>query len=197
MQSQQRKGWSHLRLAVACCAGLSLLTCASVESTSAQGPVAQEQPAAASRLAWPEGSYTGGGTLGFRLIDTPVEEQLYRRSAQGEQGLMWLAHFGSRWPLNEDQLDRWSAQVAGLVIAALGPDVRLDNWVRLDASEVGEQRVAYHYLLASASGERLGEATIVVFAVGTEVGLTTAAGIGIHPPANAAALARRLLDREG
>src|SRR5215210_7251914 len=57
--------------------------------------------------------YQAGGTLGFTLRDITLREQLYRRDAGAERGIVWSAEFASRWPLNEDRLDRWSAQAIG------------------------------------------------------------------------------------
>src|SRR5207248_4868500 len=105
----------------------------------------------------------------------------YRRSADSERGLVWTAEFVSRWPLDEGQLDRWSAQAIGLMADGLGSDVRLAGYERLDASDVGEQRVAYRYQLATANGQPLGDATIVVFSRADQVGLTGTATIGPRP----------------
>src|SRR5712692_2269052 len=122
--------------------------------------------------------YQAGGTLGFTLRETPIAERLHRRAAGAERGLLWSAHFMSRWSLTDDQLDRWSAQVIGLLADALGPDVRLAGWERLDAADIGERRVAYRYALTSANANDTGEATVVVFARGERVGLTGAAAMG-------------------
>src|SRR5215213_6765216 len=62
--------------------------------------------------------YHPGGSLGFSLRDTALDEQLYQRDQGGEQGLLWSARFVSRWPLTEDQLARWSAQAGGLLTDA-------------------------------------------------------------------------------
>jgi hypothetical protein len=134
--------------------------------------------------------YHRGESLGFTLRDTVVDEVLYRRDESGERGVLWSARFVSRWPLPEDQLDRWSAQVIGLLADALGSDVRLAGWDRLDAADVGDRRVAYRYRLVTATTELGGEATIVVFARGEEVGLSGSATLGARTPIDAVALAR-------
>jgi hypothetical protein len=133
-----------------------------------------------------------GGTLGFTLADTPMREQLQRHSAGAERDLVWSAEFTSRWELNRAQLDRWSAQAVGLIADQLGGDVRLASYERLDASDVGEQQVAYRYQLTSPSGQAVGEATIVVFARGDRVGMTGTGAIGTRAPMDAASLARVL-----
>ncbi|HZS02411.1 MAG TPA: hypothetical protein VFE37_27090 [Chloroflexota bacterium] len=136
--------------------------------------------------------YQAGGSLGFTLRDTTVQEQLYRRSAGTERGLIWTAEFTSRWRLDTDQLDRWSAQAIGLMADGLGDDVRLAGYERLHPTDIGEQRVAYRYQLATASGQPLGDATIIVFSRGDQVGLTGTASIGTRAPVDAASLARAL-----
>ena len=158
----------------------------------AQELAGRSWPAVSSRLEDRAVGYQPGGTLGFRLIDAPVEEQLYRPADGTEQALLWSAAFVSRWPLNEDQLDRWSAQAIGLLADGLGSDVRLAGWERLEATDIGELRVAYRYTLRTAGGDGTGEATIVVFSHGEAVGLTGAAAIGTHSPVDAAGLARVL-----
>jgi hypothetical protein len=161
------------------------------------GALAQEHQALAAipaslGLDGGASGYQAGGTLGFRLIDTPIQEQLYTRSAGSERGVLWSAEFVSHWPLDEGQLDRWSAQAIGLLADALGNDVRLAGYDRLDASDIGDQRVAYRYQLATADGQPLGDATIVVFARGDQVGLTGSGGVGARAPVDAASLARTL-----
>jgi hypothetical protein len=121
-----------------------------------------------------------------------VEEQLYRPADGTERALLWRAAFVSRWPLTVDQLERWSAQAIGLLADGLGPDVQLAGWERLDATDIGERRVAYRYQLRTTRGDGAGEATIVVFSRGEAVGLTGAAAIGTHTPVDAASLARVL-----
>ena len=105
---------------------------------------------------------------------------------------MWSAEFTSRWRLDEGQLERWSAQAIGLMADDLGGDVRLAGYERVNATDVGEQRVAYRYQLATATGQALGDATIVVFSRGDQVGLTGTAAIGTRAPVDAASLARAL-----
>jgi len=136
--------------------------------------------------------YQAGGSLGFTLRDTAIQEQLYRRDGGADRGLVWSAEFVSRWRLDEDQLERWSAQAIGLLADGLGSDVRLAGYSRLDASDVGDQRVAYRYQLATASGQPVGDATIVVFSRGEEVGITGTAAVGTRAPVDAASLARTL-----
>jgi hypothetical protein len=133
-----------------------------------------------------------GGTLGFRLVDTPIREQLQRHTMGTERDLVWSAEFTSRWEVNQAQLDRWSAQAVGLIADQLGGDVRLASYERLDARDVGEQQVAYRYQLTSPSGQAVGEATIVVFARGNRVGMTGTGAIGTRAPTDAASLARVL-----
>src|SRR4051812_15237330 len=130
----------------------------------------REPPPFSLRLDSLAAGYHRGGGLGFALRDTVVDEVLYRRDEGGERGVLWSAHFVSRWPLTEDQLDRWSAQVIGLLADELGNDVRLAGWDRLDAADVGDRRVAYRYRLVADTAELGGEATIVVFTRGEEVG---------------------------
>ena len=52
--------------------------------------------------------------------------------------------------------------------------------------------MAYRYQLATSGGQPLGEATIVVFSRGDQVGLTGAAAIGTSAPVDATSLARAL-----
>jgi hypothetical protein len=186
------KGWA--RMAVVTLLPWLLLGCSFAQPTGAR---AQEHlglgPAAASLpIGTAPAGYQVGGSLGFTLRDTAIQEQLYRRSAGAEQGLVWTAEFTSRWRLDEGQLDRWSAQAIGLMADGLGSDVRLGGYERLDAADVGEQRVAYRYQLATASGQPLGDATIVVFSRGDQVGLTGSAAIGTRAPVDATSLARTL-----
>jgi hypothetical protein len=182
------------RLAAMSMLPVLLLGCSFVQPTDAR---AQEHlslaPALASLTVESLGAgYQAGGSLGFTLRDTVIQEQLYRRNAGADRGLVWSAEFVSRWRLDEDQLDRWSAQAIGLLADSLGNDVQLAGYDRLNASDVGDQRVAYRYQLATASGQPLGDATIVVFARGEQVGLTATAAIGSRAPVDAASLARTL-----
>jgi hypothetical protein len=173
---------------------LLLLGCSFVQPAGARAQEHRALAPAAASLAVenaPAG-YQAGGSLGFTLRDTPIQEQLYRRSAGAEHGVVWTAEFTSRWRLDEGQLDRWSAQAIGLIADALGGDVQLAGYERLDAADVGEQRVAYRYRLATASGQPLGDATIVVFSRGNQVGLTGTAAIGTPAPVDATSLARTL-----
>src|SRR5215213_865339 len=110
-----------------------------------------------------------GGTLGFQLRETPMDEQMFRREEQGARGVLWSAQFTSRWTINEEQLDRWSAQAIGLLADNVGPEARLAGWERLEANDIGDARVAYRYLLADSAGQPTGEATVVVYAQGREV----------------------------
>jgi hypothetical protein len=151
------------------------------------GSVVQAAPADQQAV-----SYNASGTLGFTLRDTAIQEQLRRDGAGAERGLAWSAEFTSRWELDQAQLDRWSAQAIGLIADELGGDVRLAGYERLDASGVGEQQVAYRYQLASANGQAVGEATIVVFSRGDRVGMTGTGAIGTRAPVDAASLARVL-----
>jgi hypothetical protein len=86
--------------------------------------------------------------------------------------------------------------VIGLLADALSGDVRLGGWERLAASDIGDRRVAYRYALVTASGTPLGEATVVVFCRGDEVGLSGTAAIGGSSPIDGVALAR-LMDAPG
>ncbi len=99
----------------------------------AQEPMALAEPAAGMRIERPSG-YEPGDSLGFRLRDTSIAEQVFRRDAGGEHGLVWTAQFTSRWPTTPDQLDRWSAQAIGHLTDGLGTPVRLDGWERLSAT---------------------------------------------------------------
>ena len=192
MQTQRRNALLCPCFALGLLASLLLLGCSTVGPTGARERPAPDRPVGGSPLDHPPAGYQAGGTLGFALHDTSIQEQLYRRADSAERGLLWSAQFVSRWPLNEDQLDRWSAQVIGLVVDELGADVRLAGWERLEARDIGAQRVAYRYTLTTSSGDDLGEATIVVFARGDQVGLTAAAAIGTRSPIDAAGLARGL-----
>jgi hypothetical protein len=171
---------------------LLLLGCSFVGPTGAhaQASFVVAEPPSGIRMA-DFGGYQPIGSLGFRLLDTTIAEQAYRRVESGERGLVWTAQFTSQWPLTEDRLDRWSAQAIGNLADGLGPGVQLGGWERLP-SDVGDQRVAYRYRLTSADGASLGEATLVVFARGSEVGITGTAGLNSSPPVDATALARAL-----
>jgi hypothetical protein len=177
---------------------LPLLVGASV--VLAAPAVAQEGtrpvPPASVRLESIATGYQQGGSLGFALRDTVLDEVLYRHRHRNEPGLLWSARFVSRWALTDDQLDRWSAQVIGLLTDALGGDVRLGGWERLAASDIGDLRVAYRYALVSSSGTPVGEATVVVFCRGDEVGLSGTAALGTSSPIDGVALAR-LIDTQG
>src|SRR5687767_14212341 len=184
-----RRWWS---MVAASLMPLLLLGCAFAgpPRALAQASVALAEPLAAI----PTGNFAGyepGGSLGFSLRDTTIAEQVYRRAEGSERGLVWAAQCTSRWALNEDQLDRWSAQAIGHLTDGLDASVRLTSFERL-ASDAGDQRVAYRYQLATASGAPAGEATIVVFARGDQVGLTGTATLGGRPPVDATALARAL-----
>ncbi len=82
-----------------------------------------------------------------------------------------------------------------MIADGLGADVRLAGWEQLNASDVGEQRVAYRYRLATPSDELLGEATIVVFSRGNTVGLSGSATVGGRAPIDGLGLAR-LMDAQ-
>jgi hypothetical protein len=133
-----------------------------------------------------------GGSLGFTLVDTPMREQLQRHNSGTDRDVVWSAEFTSRWDATPAQLDRWSAQAVGLIADQLGGDVRLASYERLDARDVGEVQVAYRYQLTAPSGQAVGEATIVVFARGNQVGMTGTGAIGTSAPTDATALARIL-----
>ncbi|HEY7062112.1 MAG TPA: hypothetical protein VII06_11580 [Chloroflexota bacterium] len=136
--------------------------------------------------------YQAAAPLGLRLVDTHVDEQVYRRTDGAGEAVVWSASFTSRWALTPDQLDRWSAQAIGLLADALGPDLRLGDYEHLAASDVGDQRIAYRYALITAAGAPAGEATLVVFARGTEVGVSGAGSTGGAAAPDAVALARGL-----
>ena len=155
-------------------------------------PVVVQPPPSASPTRISAGYQPAVGTLGVRLGETAIEEQLYRRADGSGESVLWGARFASRWSLNEDQLDRWSAQVIGMLADSLGSDVRLAGWERLDASDVGDLRIAYRYRLATTSGQPLGDATVVVFARGSQVGLSGAGTLGAGSPTDALRLARAL-----
>jgi hypothetical protein len=173
---------------------LLLIGCTDIGPTGAlvHERVAVDWQRADTRLASLVRGYQAGGTLGFVLRDTPIEEQLYRRAGSSQRGLLWSAAFVSRWPLTVDQLDRWSAQVVGLLADGLGPDVRLAGWERLDATDRGRLWLAYRYALTTVGANGTGEATVVVFARDEMVGLTGAAAIGSRSPVDAVALAHVL-----
>jgi hypothetical protein len=189
MKRQARIGrWSGVVAGVLLVLGTA---CAGTGGVWADERPSRQQPASV-RLDSILPGYRLGGSLGFRLIDTAIDEQLYRRGEPGAQDLVWSARFDSRWPLTEDQLDRWSAQVSGLLLDGVGADVRLAGWERLALPDVGDLRVAYRYTLATPAGERVGEATTVAFARGTQVGLTGVATTSGQPPVDAATVARLL-----
>jgi hypothetical protein len=125
-----------------------------------------------------------------------MDEALFRRNQGQERGVIWSARFVSRWALTDDQLDRWSAQVIGLLADEVGGGVRLGGWARLPATDVGEHRVAYRYNLVSDSGQPMGDATVVVFSRGDEVGLSGTATLGSGAPIDGVDLAR-LMDNAG
>jgi hypothetical protein len=52
--------------------------------------------------------------------------------------------------------------------------------------------VAYRYTLGDATGRAVGEATVVAFARGNQVGITASAAVGIRVPVDATGLARAL-----
>lgn len=137
--------------------------------------------------------YEPGGSLGFALLDTPLEERLYRRVDGEARQVLWVARFVSRWPLTEAQLDRWSAQVTGHLADQLGPDLGLAGWERLAADDLGDRRVAYRYRLAARDGLATGELTHVVLARGAEVWLLGTAARATTLPIAAPDLARLLL----
>jgi hypothetical protein len=166
-------------------AALGQVACAQAQEYAAR------EPRASVRLASAPG-YAAAAPLGFRLVDTPVDEQVYRRDDGASQGLAWTATFTSRWALSADQLDRWNAQAITLLADGLGADVQLGTYERLDASDVGDQRVGYRYQLTTGAGAPLGEATLVVFARGAEVGISGTATTGATPSLDALALARGL-----
>jgi hypothetical protein len=162
------------------------------------GPVAgarAEEPAREARasvgVAGAPG-YAVAAPLGFRLVDTRVDEQVYRRTDGVGDGVAWSMAFTSRWALTADQLDRWSAQAITLLAEGLGTDVQLGPYERLEPADVGELRVGYRYQLLSAAGARVGEAALVLFARGAEVGVSGAATTGTLTPLDAVALARAL-----
>jgi hypothetical protein len=173
-----------------------LLLLASCSPVVPAGAVGEPSPHADLSLAHVQLSrlppgYVAGGSLGFALQATTVDERLYRRAMGDEREVVWVARFTSRWPLTVDQLDRWNAQVAGLVADCLGDDVRLAGWQPLVVA-VGDEQVGYRYTLASTDGDAHGEATIVAFSDDEDVVLTAAAGIGGLPPLDAAEMARAI-----
>jgi hypothetical protein len=186
------------RLWVAGLLPLLLVSGAELAPTAAaqeQGP--RERPLTSVRLDSLAGDYQRGGSLGFALRDTAVDEELYRRDAGAERSVLWGGRFVSRWALTEDQLERWSAQVIGLLADEMGNDVRLGGWERLAAADVGDHRVAYRYALVTSDGAPLGEATIVVFSRGDEVGLSGTAAVGTRAPIDGVGLARLMDTRAG
>jgi len=191
MSERARGSWRR-----ALVSGLLPLVLVGGALVQAPGAAAQERAAAADRpvaslrLDSVANGYTLGGSLGFVLRETPLAEQLYRRTELGSPSLLWTAQFTSRWALTDDQLDRWSAQVSGLVVDALGADVRLADWERLNGSDLGDRSIAYRYTLATAVGQPVGEATVLVFAQGDQVGLTASAALGSPAPIDASGLGR-------
>jgi hypothetical protein len=175
---------------------LLLLGCSVLPTAAhAQDRAPREQPASV-RLDSIATGYQRGGSLGFVLRDTQMDELLYHRNQGGERGVIWSARFVSRWALTEDQLDRWSAQVIGLLADEVSSDLQTGGWERLSATDVGDRRVAYRYALVTSSGAPAGEATVVVFSRGDEVGLTGTATVGMRAPIDGVGLAR-LMDTQG
>ncbi len=162
----------------------------------AQDRAPREPPLASLRLDSIATGYQRGGSLGFALRDTQIDELLYQRSQGDEHGVLWSARFVSRWALTDDQLDRWSAQVIGLLADQVSNDVQLGGWERLNASDIGDHRVAYRYTLVTSTGVPVGDATVVVFSRGDEVGLSGTANIGSRAPIDGLAIAR-LMDTQG
>jgi hypothetical protein len=122
----------------------AVLSCALFGQAAAGAPgalatesIPVERPVSGIRLDYLAWGYRAGGTLGFALQATPLDEQPYRRADGSERGVLWSAEFASRWLLSEDQLDRWSAQVGGLVADGLEPGLRLSGWERLPAHDFG------------------------------------------------------------
>jgi hypothetical protein len=189
------QGWSRTWLRAAVLPVLLLASAAVAVPAHAQ----DRQPAAQTASVRLDNVVTGyqrGGTLGFTLRDTQMDEALFRRNQGQERGVIWSARFVSRWALTDDQLDRWSAQVIGLLADEVGSGVRLGGWERLPATDVGEHRVAYRYSLVSDSGQPMGDATVVVFSRGDEVGLSGTATLGYGAPIDGVDLAR-LMDNAG
>src|SRR5262245_24560379 len=112
MHVQIGNRWPRLAAGLVLLLGLSL---GIAPSAQAQEHVARDQRVRA-RLEPLMPSYQASGPLGFRLIDTPVEERVARQISGSGQRLLWSAWFTSRWALTEDQLDRWSAQAIGLLL---------------------------------------------------------------------------------
>ncbi len=191
MSGQRTASW--WRTVAASMLPLLLLGCAFVgpSGAHAQASVLPAEPLAGIYMGELAG-YQAGSSLGFRLRDTAITEQVFRRAEGDERGLIWTAQFTSQWALTADQLDRWSAQAIGHLADGLEANVRLAGWERLAASDIGDQRVAYRYTLASPGGAPVGEATIVVFARGEQVALAGAGAVGTRVPIDASALARVL-----
>jgi len=197
MRARRPVEWGR-RMGLASLLPLLMLGNAELPAATAYAQEApHERPLATVRIDGLVGGYQRGGSLGFSLRDTALEEELYRRDAGAERSVLWGARFVSRWALTEDQLDRWSAQVIGLLTDEMGSDVRLGGWERLGAADVGDSRVAYRYALVTSSGAPVGEATIVVFARGDEVGLSGTAAVGSRPPIDGVGLARMMDTRAG
>jgi hypothetical protein len=192
MHGQGLASWRRVVVGALLSGALLGQALASAPGAFATDSIQAERPVSGIRLDFLAWGYRAGGTLGFALQATPLDEQLYRRTDGSERGVLWSAEFASRWPLNQDQLDRWSAQVGGLVVDSLDPSLRLAAWERLAAHDLGEQRVAYRYTLADATGRPVGEATVVVFAHGNQVGMTATATMGTRAPVDATGLARAL-----
>jgi hypothetical protein len=195
MSGQRGTRWQWLAAGMLLWLALGLGVAPAVQ---AEEPAARDSQSSV-RLETLTAGYRLATPLGFRLVDTSVGEQVYRRADGSGPGLLWTAQFTSRWALTDDQLDRWSAQAIGLLVDGLaadaGADVRLAGWERLSASDVGDRRIGYRYALATAQGQPMGEATIVVFARGSEVGVSGAAVLGAGSAPDASQLAR-LLDGE-
>ncbi len=195
--SPPREGRARLRRRVALGTRLLPLLLLGGSLVRMSVAAAQERASAARPTVGPgldqlAAGYQPGGTLGFALRETTIAEQLYRREAGAARALLWSGHFVSRWPTTEDQLERWSAQIVGLVVAGLGADVRLAGWERLAAADLGEHRVAYRYRLTTTGSTAMGEATVVVFARGEHVGLAAAAALGSRSRIDAVDVARVL-----
>src|SRR4029450_7226708 len=80
-----------------------LLGCSIMQApgAAAQARTAIDRQGATLGIDLLPSGYTAGGRLCCRLIDTSIQEQLYRRADRTDRGLLWSAHFVSRWRLNE------------------------------------------------------------------------------------------------
>ena len=88
----------------------SLLFAAPAAARSGRRACSRERPAREHRDGLPAGRQPRLRAAGHGAGRGAVPPRAGQR-----EGLLWSARFVSRWALTDDQLDRWSAQVIGLL----------------------------------------------------------------------------------